>query len=145
MWPPGSEAAGQGGRLAPGDAPGSGASSRLTTDWDWPYRFVYVLLASILLNPEDPAQWVVDLGLNEYQQKARDVWRNIAIVEQRHTVVAAGKQAPRLSGPVSAKKVVDSIECLFYHVAADLAQQSVSRGGKDQQLNSPNNPKEHNT
>lgn len=72
-------------RLAP-DL-GSECAASLQTDWDWHYRFTYALFAPLVFNPEDPAQWFVDMGLNRYPQKARDVLRNIAIVERRHAVM----------------------------------------------------------
>jgi hypothetical protein len=74
-------------RLAP-DL-GAECAASLQTDWDWHYRFAYALMAPMIFNPEDPAQWFVDLGINQYPEKARDVLANIAIIERRQDAMAS--------------------------------------------------------
>lgn len=68
---------------------GAECVASLQADWEWHHRFTYALLAPFIFNPGDPAQWFVDLGLNRYPEKARDVLNNIAIVERRQTAIAS--------------------------------------------------------
>ena len=68
---------------------GAECAAALQTDWEWHYRFAYALMAPLIFNPEDPAQWFVDLGLNQYPEKARDLLGNIATIERRQAAMAS--------------------------------------------------------
>ena len=62
---------------------GAADAAALQTAWDEHHRFTVGLLASLIFNPEDPAQWFVAIGLNKNPDKAGVVLTNFRITERR--------------------------------------------------------------